>query len=1647
MCEMRMKMVKRVLTTILCVLVIFYAIPIPNYVAQAARGTHTGVTITVQDIEGNPISGATVNITISSTATGESSLSLVTGTDGVVEALPASEFVADEQSLSATAVCQGYAVVSDISDSQILTDDQDMIITMRSSVIQGVTISAGASLVYNGQPLDLIEITGINELTDTVTYEYNGNSYMTIPQETLPGTYSVTVTVKRVDSGFHYDDLVQTIDAEIINKTIDDTELSISANTINYTGTDQELVSLTGTDTILESDSVTWSVNGVQTGSRDIPTGIDVGDYEVQLILDRQYHNQVIRTVSVTIGEGTIELGSLSVEEKSDLEYDGNEKELLTVSDVGDYTLEYKVTDSSDQLVSDWSTNFPVATNIGDYKVYVRASKTYYTTLDVPGSPFEVSIAPGSIQLGTLVVSGVPNLIYSGNGLALVEVENQGDYDLMFKCTTYEDTLISDWTQQIPEAVNAGKYKIYVKAVKSGYSDKPISNDPIVVEIAKCPVQLSFTNYSGSSDDVTLTGAVPYVGVAYDFSASANTQETGDITYRVETLDSGIATIDSQGCLQVSRPGTITVFAEFSNNDNYGGEISYVMYVSGNVNTNGDFISFATPTVSYTLGENNGVASNKTASLAQAYIDGDIVYSVDTTHGLAIDADTGCVSVSDYAAVVSAIDANNGSYEVNVTATKQSFVDSNGKLVYGEDHASYTLQISYGSFSNVGFTYSGTELDVDGELWYISAVEVSADSSNYTITDNITNGFSEHILISDQGTDTRYVFIQDTTSGAISEKIALDDLRIDTMAPVLGNISYSSCSYDTGTTKYYGGNNGTVQFGFSITEANFIESDVSVTVIKSGNSISVSPYWTNEGNQHNASINISGDGNYRISVNYTDKTGHAMTGYLSDELIIDTGSPIITVEYQNKDVVNTREQSGVLRRYYNAVQTAIVTIVDANFDSEAVSIDIAATDVSGASMSTSNLVSMSEWGKQGDANTMSISFSGDANYSLSINCIDIAQNTAANTFIDNFTVDTKVPTIKSVTYSPSYQDSVIGNTEFSFYNSKVTVTVVLEDVISGVRELKYSYQNANGVSSVNSQLLDQVVNEGNISYTDGGRSATVVFDLPAGTLTDKNQFNGYLNFEVYDRATNHANYEGNKRIVIDNISPVLAIDMNAPVNIDGDVSYFDEDVVVSVTITEANVDLSEVQIKIYKDETLSLVPIEWSDINADIHRGVFKLTDEGNYTFSVSYTDRSGNEMEGYSSKQIVVDKHLDIPTVLINGEEGNLKAFSGVIIPEISFQDTNFDRYELSLTRTRLNEKNADVTDLFIGDNFVVDEKGGTGIFDTFELTTENDGIYTLYLKVWDKAGHEQEVQTVFSANRYGSVYEYSDYLNEIIKDGGQFIKADDEGVILKEDLVITEYNADRLLTDSLSIVITRDGEIINASYATTPKRIDSDVTIGESGWYQYTYVIDKDNFVEDGIYKISLSSKYKTDDSPENQSFSMPENSFSNQGERVVDTIGFVVDTTAPEIRNIVNLEKSIVDTDKIVDGKLTVKYSVIDVGGLKTVEIYVNGDVVDKVTDFGDSINNYSGEFSILESNSKQSVRLVVMDMAGNVTDTESEEFDPGSRYVFSNHIMVSTNFFVRMYTNKPLFFGSIGGIVVAAGGAGMFIRTSRRRKKMK
>lgn len=604
----------------------------------------------------------------------------------------------------------------------------------------------------------------------------------------------------------------------------------------------------------------------------------------------------------------------------------------------------------------------------------------------------------------------------------------------------------------------------------------------------------------------------------------------------------------------------------------------------------------------------------------------------------------------------------------------------------------------------------------------------------------------------------------------------------------------------------------------------------------------------------------------------------------------------------------------------------------------------------------------------------------EGTYTVKVRVTDNAQNVSENE--KTVKIDAKAPVIKELSGVEAggkyigVATVLIGINEEHYYDFGLKTTVSVEKILDGE---KTTYEASKFIMT-----SEETTN----AYTFG----------EDGTYTVK---------VLCEDAAGNKSEEKSIWFTVDNTKPIA--------NIEGVVEngYYTDEVDVTIDIIESNYEDTNVSVTISK-ELNGEVSVITKEIKGTgkISSIVQNIREEGKYTIRVEALDAAGNVAVG---RVVMFTVDAGAPEIIITGVE-NRKAYKDEVVPKIKITDNYFESYSISLVKTGVyyNEDRSfvnsfidqDVTKKFTKALTPI-ENGVEGTLNMFTKTQENDGIYTLVVTARDLAGRTSQKTVVFSVNRYGSVYIFDENLKSIINSYVQEVK---------NDFIITEYNADKVLTDSVNIRITRDGSLLdNVKVEMVPIEDELDTT----GWYAYNYIISKENFDKDGVYVISVTSQ----DDAGNVSETITYDELA---------IRFFVDTTKPELVKVTGLSEDTYNADKI-----DVSYEVFDAIALKEIRVYVSDKQIQKINEF-DDVTLYAGKFSIEEGMS-QNVRFEIEDKAGNVTNSaDDKDVKDGKVVNFANEVTVSTNIFIRWYANKVLFYGTIAGSVLAvAGGTGIAI----------
>lgn len=516
----------------------------------------------------------------------------------------------------------------------------------------------------------------------------------------------------------------------------------------------------------------------------------------------------------------------------------------------------------------------------------------------------------------------------------------------------------------------------------------------------------------------------------------------------------------------------------------------------------------------------------------------------------------------------------------------------------------------------------------------------------------------------------------------------------------------------------------------------------------------------------------------------------------------------------------------------------------------------------------------------------------------------------------------------------------------------------------------------------------------------------------------------------------HYTGDANNDFTIDQTKPVVSVvfDNNSARN----EKYFSAGRTATITVTEHNFNPKLSVSMTAENATAGADAKEGWTQNGDVWTKTVTFDPQDAVCkFSITVTDLAGNTCtndevnygDSAAHGEFVIDQVN--PTLNITGTDAS--PYADDCAPGFTAHDTNMSaEYTMTLDRTVRASRNENVSDRFLTrDSVSVTGTDINAVFHTITQEAENDGIYVLNVTATDMAGNSSQATATFTVNRHGSFYVFNEALADVVN--AKYVQKADGSYQVKE------YNASPLVADSVKIEIYRDGQLVT----TLTPAIGAGV-IGASGLYEYTYDLPAEHFAQNGRYRVALSSV----DEAKNES----------DNTKLDDALlEFTVDSVAPEITMIKGLEKGIVNAKS-----LDFTASVMDTYGIASVQILVDGKVVkeyvtqeayDKLTADGRTLDHeyavltntldFNAECTLLESSSRQHVAIVVTDMAGNVTQTDSKDFAPA--YDFHDSVLVSTNFWAR-YTHNVWALIVTGVVILAVAGGVWYVTAKKKKEQM-
>lgn len=437
------------------------------------------------------------------------------------------------------------------------------------------------------------------------------------------------------------------------------------------------------------------------------------------------------------------------------------------------------------------------------------------------------------------------------------------------------------------------------------------------------------------------------------------------------------------------------------------------------------------------------------------------------------------------------------------------------------------------------------------------------------------------------------------------------------------------------------------------------------------------------------------------------------------------------------------------------------------------------------------------------------------------------------------------------------------------------------------------------------------------------------------TLTFEKDDDYQFSVSCTDLAGNRSNTYKSEKFTVDRTNPVVKVSWNNSSAENG--NFYKKARTATITIKEHNFDPAKVSFK--GDGSIG----RWST-NGDIHTASVSFNKDGEYSFSVSCTDKAGNKSNVYKEDKFIID--TSGPSLKVSGVQKGI-SYKKSIGFTVSVADKYIDKNRTKVSL--LGRKNGKLTV-----SKSLSDRKGIFSFDGFPKGKKYDDLYMLHAVVYDKAGNKEEVSIPFTLNRFGSKFTF---LSEELL--GNYINT-------PEDVEIREENIDRLKMSAARVVVLKDGVEIDVP----EDMIDITESGGEKEAYNYVYSVNRNAFTEDGKYQVQVYSRAK-----EGTKYSS-----------ISEEYAFVLDSQKPEV-----IVSGVESGKMYKEYSKTVSLDIKDTSGVKDVSVMVNGESI--TPDRSDGIYT----FAVQEGKGAQEVNIEVTDLAGNTTVEKISDF-----YITSNPI---------------------------------------------
>lgn len=493
---------------------------------------------------------------------------------------------------------------------------------------------------------------------------------------------------------------------------------------------------------------------------------------------------------------------------------------------------------------------------------------------------------------------------------------------------------------------------------------------------------------------------------------------------------------------------------------------------------------------------------------------------------------------------------------------------------------------------------------------------------------------------------------------------------------------------------------------------------------------------TPDSTKHTATITYNADANYTFSISYTDNAGNKNNGVDTSDSVspyqftVDTLVPTGSVKVGNLgtwDKLISRLTFGLwtnssvkISADYNDITSPLETVKYYK-----------TSNTKALSVSALNNIPDSEWTAY-----KPFYVSSNENFTVYLKIEDYAGNIKYISS-DGVIYDDKMPVFEKI----SPEITITQKIGYEIANTDVTLDIsvidsAVSDVYSGLNQIDYTVSN-----------MGQITQQGELyRFNLDNPQYSQLKQRWDGNIVIDSKLNNSNDIKVVITAVDNAGNRSSKsyNLKIDTTSPDISVsyDNNRGTAIN-DTVYFNQSRTATVTITERNFDPDKVKVEIKNaDGNVPLIS-SWKTNtgtgNGDntTHTATITYSNDGNYTFAVSYTDMAGNKNTeviygaSVSPNKFVIDHTAPKLNLNYNNNSSNNQIYySSARTATITITEHNFNPENVDIVMTATdNGKTVAVPE--------ISKWISNGDVHTATIDFVDDAHYTISINYKDFAGN----------------------------------------------------------------------------------------------------------------------------------------------------------------------------------------------------------------------------------------------------------------------------------------------------------------------